>query len=108
MRPRRRTRARHRAPRLLLTLIAAFGLVLGLSATSATSDTGARTTAAHKSAKPEKDVAPKAAQVLTWTAGDDITHYVSAPEKAVAGPATIVFENSKDTGNTSGMPHTLT
>ncbi|MCX5372180.1 DUF1080 domain-containing protein [Streptomyces sp. NBC_00015] len=49
-----------------------------------------------------------AAQVLTWTAGDDITKYVSAPTTAVAGQATIVFENSVATGNTMGMPHTLT
>ncbi|WP_314220128.1 OmpL47-type beta-barrel domain-containing protein [Streptomyces zaehneri] len=49
-----------------------------------------------------------AAQVLTWTAGDDITRYGSAPATAVAGPATIVFENSAATGNTMGMPHTLT
>ncbi|MFJ1805818.1 MULTISPECIES: OmpL47-type beta-barrel domain-containing protein [unclassified Streptomyces] len=52
---------------------------------------------------------PKAAaQVLTWTAGDDITTYGSAPTTAVAGRATIVFENSVATGNTMGMPHTLT
>ncbi|MFE7932816.1 OmpL47-type beta-barrel domain-containing protein [Streptomyces sp. NPDC057456] len=49
-----------------------------------------------------------AAQVLTWTAGDDITAYGSAPTTAVAGRATIVFENSVATGNTMGMPHTLT
>ncbi|MFF0157104.1 OmpL47-type beta-barrel domain-containing protein [Streptomyces sp. NPDC005263] len=49
-----------------------------------------------------------AAQVLTWTAGDDITQYASVPKTAEAGPATIVFENSKATGNTTGMPHTLT
>ncbi|MFJ3669882.1 OmpL47-type beta-barrel domain-containing protein [Streptomyces sp. NPDC090106] len=49
-----------------------------------------------------------AAQTLTWTAGDDITKYVSAPTTAVAGQATIVFENSEATGNTMGMPHTLT
>ncbi|MEU0336653.1 family 16 glycoside hydrolase [Streptomyces sp. NPDC006193] len=49
-----------------------------------------------------------AEQVLTWTAGDDITRYGSAPATAVAGPATIVFENSAATGNTMGMPHTLT
>ncbi|WP_052866593.1 OmpL47-type beta-barrel domain-containing protein [Streptomyces niger] len=47
-------------------------------------------------------------QVLTWTAGDDITKYTSAPTTAVAGKATIVFENSEATGNTMGMPHTLT
>ncbi|MEV7891302.1 OmpL47-type beta-barrel domain-containing protein [Streptomyces sp. NPDC002817] len=49
-----------------------------------------------------------AAQTLTWTAGDDITKYTSAPTTAVAGQATIVFENSVATGNTTGMPHTLT
>lgn len=49
-----------------------------------------------------------AAQVLTWTAGDDITKYTTAPVTAVAGQATIVFENSTATGNTTGMPHTLT
>ncbi|MHC5905116.1 OmpL47-type beta-barrel domain-containing protein [Streptomyces sp. S6] len=47
-------------------------------------------------------------QVLTWTAGDDITRYVSVPTTAMAGKATIVFENSAATGNTTGMPHTLT
>ncbi|MER5195764.1 OmpL47-type beta-barrel domain-containing protein [Streptomyces sp. NPDC002755] len=52
--------------------------------------------------------AAAAAQVLTWTAGDDITAYGSAPTTAVAGRATIVFENSAATGNTMGMPHTLT
>ncbi|MEV4754111.1 family 16 glycoside hydrolase [Micromonospora sp. NPDC049559] len=48
------------------------------------------------------------AQVLTWTAGNDYTHYTSAPATAVAGPTTIVFENSAATGNTTGMQHTLT
>ncbi|MFV0132610.1 OmpL47-type beta-barrel domain-containing protein [Streptomyces sp. HMX87] len=49
-----------------------------------------------------------AEQVLTWTAGNEIDRYLSAPGTAVAGPATIVFENSAATGNTTGMPHTLT
>ncbi|MEG3630282.1 OmpL47-type beta-barrel domain-containing protein [Streptomyces poriticola] len=49
-----------------------------------------------------------AEQVLTWTAGNDIDTYLSAPGTAVAGPATVVFENSEATGNTTGMPHTLT
>ncbi|HEU5471070.1 MAG TPA: plastocyanin/azurin family copper-binding protein [Actinophytocola sp.] len=48
------------------------------------------------------------AQVLTWTANDSTTRYASAPATAVAGPTTIVFENSAATGNTTGMPHTLT
>ncbi|MEU4641406.1 family 16 glycoside hydrolase [Micromonospora sp. NPDC023814] len=48
------------------------------------------------------------AQVLTWTAGDNFLSYLSAPTTAVAGPATLVFENSAATGNTTGMQHTLT
>ncbi|WP_328682086.1 DUF1080 domain-containing protein [Streptomyces sp. NBC_00322] len=47
-------------------------------------------------------------QVLTWTAGDSIEKYASFPATAMAGRATIVFENSAATGNTMGMPHTLT
>ncbi|GAA0460371.1 hypothetical protein Ade02nite_14640 [Paractinoplanes deccanensis] len=49
-----------------------------------------------------------AAQTLTWTADGDVTRYKSAPASAVAGATTIVFENSEATGNTVGMPHTLT
>ncbi|MFF7891525.1 OmpL47-type beta-barrel domain-containing protein [Streptomyces sp. NPDC007907] len=56
--------------------------------------------------QPETKAA--ADQVLTWTAGNDIDKYLSAPKTAVAGAATIVFENSAATGNTTGMPHTLT
>ncbi|MBQ0903904.1 OmpL47-type beta-barrel domain-containing protein [Micromonospora sp. U21] len=53
--------------------------------------------------------APRVAeQVLTWTADDDITRYKSAPAQAVAGATTIIWENSAATGNTTGMPHTLT
>ncbi|MDH6454420.1 MULTISPECIES: family 16 glycoside hydrolase [unclassified Streptomyces] len=81
---------RHR--RALTVLLAALLMMLGLQSTS--------------TARPER--ADAAAQVLTWTAGDDITKYNSAPTTAVAGTATIVFENSKATGNTTGMPHTLT
>ncbi|GHC09398.1 glycosyl hydrolase [Streptomyces anthocyanicus] len=77
-------------------LLAGLLMLLGLQATSA-------------AGQPAKAPAAAAAdQVLTWTAGDDITKYASAPETAVAGPATIVFENSEATGNTTGMPHTLT
>ncbi|MDR7276766.1 OmpL47-type beta-barrel domain-containing protein [Catenuloplanes atrovinosus] len=50
----------------------------------------------------------QAAQTLTWTADGDITRYKTAPTTAVAGETTIVFENSVATGNTVGMPHTLT
>jgi hypothetical protein len=57
---------------------------------------------------PAASVAPAAVQTLTWTAGDSITGYLSVPSGAVAGPATVVFENSTNTGNTTGMPHTLT
>ncbi|OKK05204.1 OmpL47-type beta-barrel domain-containing protein [Streptomyces sp. CB02400] len=76
-------------------LLAALLMVLGLQTTSAAGET-------------ESTDAEAAAQVLTWTAGDSITAYTSAPTTAVAGPATIVFENSAATGNTTGMPHTLT
>ncbi|MGW3527884.1 OmpL47-type beta-barrel domain-containing protein [Streptomyces olivaceus] len=77
-------------------LLAGLLMMLGLQATSA-------------SGQPAQAPAAAAAdQVLTWTAGDDITQYTSAPETAVAGPATIVFENSEATGNTTSMPHTLT
>ncbi|MFJ5727034.1 OmpL47-type beta-barrel domain-containing protein [Streptomyces paradoxus] len=55
--------------------------------------------------EPDREAAD---QVLTWTAGNDIDKYLSAPKTAVAGTATIVFENSAATGNTTGMPHTLT
>ncbi|MGC0413424.1 plastocyanin [Streptomyces sp. SAI-195] len=77
-------------------LLAGLLMVLGLQATSASGQPAAAPAAAA------------ADQVLTWTAGDDITKYTSAPQTAVAGPATIVFENSEATGNTTGMPHTLT
>ncbi|MEU8165100.1 plastocyanin/azurin family copper-binding protein [Micromonospora sp. NPDC049004] len=61
-------------------------------------------------AAPPASAAPRAAadQVLTWTADDNITRYKSAPTQAVAGAATIIWENSAATGNTTGMPHTLT
>lgn len=77
-------------------LLAGLLMMLGLQATSASGQPAAAPTAAA------------ADQVLTWTAGNDITKYTSAPQTAVAGPATIVFENSEATGNTTGMPHTLT
>ncbi|MEU3896667.1 family 16 glycoside hydrolase [Streptomyces sp. NPDC045251] len=77
-------------------LLAGLLMMLGLQATSAAGQPRAG------------EQAPAADQVLTWTAGNDISKYTSAPETAVAGPATIVFENSEATGNTTGMPHTLT
>ncbi|WP_405674173.1 OmpL47-type beta-barrel domain-containing protein [Streptomyces canus] len=81
-----------RRQRPLTVLLAALLMMLGLQSTS--------------TAQPERTDA--AEQVLTWTAGDDITKYNSVPTTAVAGSATIVFENSTATGNTTGMPHTLT
>jgi plastocyanin len=79
---------------LWAALLAAVLVMLGLQTVSV--------------AGTEKAAEPAAAQVLTWTAGNDIDTYTSAPATAVAGPATIVFENSEATGNTLGMPHTLT
>ncbi|MDT3723888.1 family 16 glycoside hydrolase [Streptomyces sp. DSM 41972] len=78
-------------------LLAGLMMVLGLQALPAAGQP-----------KAEGEGGRAAAQVLTWTAGNDIDTYLSAPATAVAGPATIVFENSEATGNTTGMPHTLT
>ncbi|MEU6018639.1 family 16 glycoside hydrolase [Streptomyces sp. NPDC047515] len=89
------SRRRYRPVRLWLALLGSLLMVLGLTSTAAYGRTAAPGTAA-------------ADQVLTWTAGDSIDHYLSAPKTAVAGKATIVFENSAATGNTTGMPHTLT
>ncbi|WTU47077.1 DUF1080 domain-containing protein [Streptomyces sp. NBC_00057] len=89
------SRQRYRPARLWLALLGSFLMVLGLTSTAAYGRTAAPAAAA-------------ADQVLTWTAGDPIDHYLSAPKTAVAGKATIVFENSAATGNTTGMPHTLT
>ncbi|MEU6576602.1 family 16 glycoside hydrolase [Streptomyces sp. NPDC046805] len=86
---------RRRQRRVWTVLLAALLMMLGLHVTPA-------------DARPEAPARAAAAQVLTWTAGDDITKYASAPTTAVAGAATIVFENSAATGNTMGMPHTLT
>ncbi|MFJ2897134.1 OmpL47-type beta-barrel domain-containing protein [Streptomyces sp. NPDC087218] len=89
------SRRRYRPARLWLALLGSFLMVLGLTSTAAYGRT----------ATP---VGTAADQVLTWTAGDPIDRYLSAPKTAVAGRATIVFENSAATGNTTGMPHTLT
>ncbi|MFI8006309.1 OmpL47-type beta-barrel domain-containing protein [Streptomyces sp. NPDC086010] len=78
-----------------LALFGSFLMVLGLASTAAYGREDDRASAA-------------ADQVLTWTAGDPIDRYLSAPKTAVAGAATLVFENSAATGNTTGMPHTLT
>ncbi|MFF7308352.1 OmpL47-type beta-barrel domain-containing protein [Streptomyces sp. NPDC008137] len=81
-----------RQRRIWAALLATLLVVLGVQALPA-------------SGQPK---AKAAEQVLTWTAGNDIDKYLSAPKTAVAGTATIVFENSVATGNTTGMPHTLT
>ncbi|MFE0170816.1 OmpL47-type beta-barrel domain-containing protein [Streptomyces sp. NPDC059002] len=83
-----------RKRRLWTALLAALLMVLGLTSTAAT-------------ARPD-NTGLAADQTLTWTADNDITTYKSAPTTAVAGRTTIVFENSEATGNTTGMPHTLT
>lgn len=82
-----------RRRRVWAALLAALLMMLGVQALPA-------------AGQPETEAA--ADQVLTWTAGNDIDKYLSAPKTAVAGTATIVFENSAATGNTTGMPHTLT
>ncbi|MBX9364084.1 DUF1080 domain-containing protein [Streptomyces sp. WAC04114] len=81
-----------RQRRVWAALLAALLMMLGVQALPA-------------AGQPAKEAAD---QVLTWTAGNDIDKYLSAPKTAVAGTATIVFENSAATGNTTGMPHTLT
>ncbi len=73
--------------------VSLLGLLLALSPVVVSPDAAAQTAAA---------------QTLTWTADDDITRYLSTPPSATAGATTIVFENSAATGNTTGMPHTLT
>ncbi|MEU1278179.1 family 16 glycoside hydrolase [Streptomyces sp. NPDC005805] len=65
-------------------------------------------TSATAYGKTDDDRPAAAAQVLTWTAGDPIDRYLTFPTTATAGTTTIVFENSTATGNTTGMPHTLT
>jgi len=86
-----------RARQLWTALLASLLMLLGLTSAPA---------AFGRADGPGPSAA--AAQVLTWTAGDDITKYASVPRTAVAGVTTIVFENSAATGNTIGMPHTLT
>ncbi|CAM5518292.1 hypothetical protein SCALM49S_04051 [Streptomyces californicus] len=82
-------RRRRRPPRLWTALLASLLMVLGLTSTAAYGKGG------------DAPAAEAADQVLTWTAGDPIDHYLTAPETAVAGKATIVFENSAATGNTT-------
>ncbi|GHF30732.1 DUF1080 domain-containing protein [Streptomyces griseoluteus] len=84
---------RHRPLRLYTALLGALLLMLGLTSTAAYGRDGDRAAAA---------------QVLTWTASSRTDRYASFPTTAVAGAATLVFENSTATGNDIGMPHTLT
>ncbi|WBB99912.1 DUF1080 domain-containing protein [Solwaraspora sp. WMMA2080] len=95
----RPSRAPTRPRRSLTALAAVVGMVL--TTTLAAAPVNARPT---HGGPPEY----RAAQVLTWTTGNDVTAYTSAPTTAEPGPATLVFENSAATGNTSGMQHTLT
>lgn len=84
---------RKRPLRLWTALLGSLMLVLGLTSTQAYG---------------RDDDRQAAAQVLNWTAGNSTTEYLTFPTTAVAGPATIVFENSAATGNTTSMPHTVT
>ncbi|MFI1953972.1 OmpL47-type beta-barrel domain-containing protein [Streptomyces xinghaiensis] len=95
---RRLSRSRGLLTALVVTLLAALGLTAPPAAYGQGSANGT------DGGRP----ATAADQTLTWTAGNDIDRYLTAPAEAVAGPATIVFENSEATGNTTGMPHTLT
>ncbi|MFE7132192.1 OmpL47-type beta-barrel domain-containing protein [Streptomyces sp. NPDC057638] len=70
--------------------------------------TGLLSQAAYGRGEPVGEERPAVAQTLTWTAGDPIDRYLTFPTTAVAGRTTLVFENSAATGNTTGMPHSLT
>ncbi len=95
---RRLTGSRGLLTALVVTLLAALGLTAPPAAYGQGGAYG------EDGARP----ATAADQVLTWTAGNPTDRYLTAPTEAVAGPATIVFRNSEATGNTTGMPHTLT
>ena len=87
-----RTRSWRPVHRLVITLLAAATALFGATAPAISAP-----------------VAPQQEQqVLTWTSGNSVSEYTSAPATAEAGPATIIFDNSVAAGNTSGMPHTLT
>ncbi|MDQ7909463.1 DUF1080 domain-containing protein [Phytohabitans sp. ZYX-F-186] len=102
--PVRRGRRRPpRGPSRPLTVFAAVAVLL-VSSVLAAAPVSARPVDAAPAAAPGQLLA----QTLTWTAGDSTQAYASAPTTAVAGPTTIVFENSQATGNTTGMQHTLT
>ncbi|UED83302.1 cupredoxin domain-containing protein [Streptomyces profundus] len=102
---RRTPRRRWRPLAVAVSLsLAAVGLAALPTAQAQQSTSAAAVTPADE---PEPDPEPTE-QVLTWTADNDLDSYETAPVEAVAGPATLVFENSVDTGNTTGMAHTLT
>ena len=61
-----------RRPRVWAALLAGLMMVLGLQALPA-------------AGQPKAEGGRAAAQVLTWTAGNDIDKYLSAPATAVAG-----------------------
>ena len=87
-----RTRSWRPVHRLVITLLAGVTALFGATAPAISAP-----------------VAPQQEQqVLTWTSGNSVSEYTSAPATAEAGPATIIFDNSVAAGNTSGMPHTLT
>ena len=83
-------------------------LVAALTALMVTGLIPALTAAPAAAGPAAAGVRTAAEQDLLWTAGNSVTAYTSAPATAVAGPATIIFENSQATGNTLAMSHTLT
>ncbi len=62
-----------RRPRVWAALLAGLMMVLGLQALPA-------------AGQPKAEGARAAAQVLTWTAGNDIDKYLSAPATATTSP----------------------
>ncbi|MGN9909211.1 OmpL47-type beta-barrel domain-containing protein [Phytohabitans sp. LJ34] len=94
-----------RGPKRPLTVVAAVAVLLVSSVLSSGPVSARPVDAAPGGAAPSAQLL---AQTLTWTAGDSTQAYASAPTTAVAGPTTLVFENSRATGNTTDMQHTLT
>lgn len=94
--------------RLAAIVVAVLGLMLSSLAATNAGVSADRGQADRPAASLPEPATAKAAQTLTWTADNSTTAYKSAPTEAVAGPTTIVFENTEATGNTSGMQHTLT
>ncbi|GAA1942864.1 cupredoxin domain-containing protein [Nocardioides hwasunensis] len=86
-----------------LVAAAAFGPAFGAAPAAPAAATLAPVAAAAPASAEQA-----AAQTLTWTGNNSTTAYASQTTEATSGPATIVFENSTATGNTSGLQHTLT